>query len=35
MTREPLSVVLITYNNADTLDRVLSEVSWAEEIVRK
>ncbi|WP_250624736.1 glycosyltransferase family 2 protein [Pinirhizobacter soli] len=33
MTREPLSVVLITYNNADTLDRVLAEVSWAEEIV--
>jgi glycosyltransferase involved in cell wall biosynthesis len=33
MTREPLSVVLITYNNADTLDRVLAAVSWAEEIV--
>jgi glycosyltransferase involved in cell wall biosynthesis len=33
MTREPLSVVLITYNNADTLDRVLTAVSWADEIV--
>jgi glycosyltransferase involved in cell wall biosynthesis len=33
MAREPLSVVVITYNNADTLDRCLAEVDWAEEIV--
>jgi glycosyltransferase involved in cell wall biosynthesis len=33
MSREPLSVVLITFNNADTLDRCLSEVDWADEIV--
>ncbi|AIF45786.1 glycosyltransferase family 2 protein [Dyella japonica] len=33
MTREPLSVVIITYNNADTLDACLSRVDWAEEIV--
>ena len=33
MTREPLSVVVITFNNADTLDACLSEVDWAEEIV--
>jgi glycosyltransferase involved in cell wall biosynthesis len=33
MTREALSVVLITYNNADTLERCLREVDWAEEIV--
>jgi glycosyltransferase involved in cell wall biosynthesis len=31
--REPLSVVVITYNNADTLDRCLAAVDWAEEIV--
>ena len=31
--REPLSVVVITFNNADTLDRCLSAVGWAEEIV--
>lgn len=31
--REPLSVVLITFNNADTLDACLAEVGWAEEIV--
>jgi glycosyltransferase involved in cell wall biosynthesis len=31
--REPLSVVVITYNNADTLDRALREVSWADELV--
>ncbi|NII12294.1 glycosyltransferase family 2 protein [Oleiagrimonas sp. C23AA] len=31
--REPLSVVLITFNNADTLERCLVEVDWAEEIV--
>lgn len=31
--REPLSVVVITYNNADTLDRVLREVTWADELV--
>jgi glycosyltransferase involved in cell wall biosynthesis len=33
MGREPLSVVLITYNNADTLDACLREVDWADEIV--
>ncbi|MDO1529307.1 glycosyltransferase family 2 protein [Fulvimonas sp. R45] len=33
MMREPLSVVLITYNNADTLDACLREVDWADEIV--
>ncbi|HEY9133855.1 MAG TPA: glycosyltransferase family 2 protein, partial [Dyella sp.] len=33
MPREPLSVVVITYNNADTLDACLSQVDWAEEIV--
>ena len=33
MQREPLSVVVITYNNGDTLDRVLREVDWADEIV--
>ena len=31
--REPLSVVLITFNNADTLDRCLAEVGWAEEVL--
>lgn len=31
--REPLSVVVITYNNADTLERCLAAVDWAEEIV--
>jgi len=31
--REPLSVVVITFNNADTLDRCLAAVDWAEEIV--
>ena len=31
--REPLSVVVITYNNADTLDRCLAAVAWADEIV--
>ncbi|MGH8171744.1 MAG: glycosyltransferase family 2 protein, partial [Rhodanobacteraceae bacterium] len=31
--REPLSVVIITFNNADTLDRCLAAVAWAEEIV--
>jgi len=31
--REPLSVVVITFNNADTLDRCLSAVDWADEIV--
>lgn len=31
--REPLSVVVITYNNADTLDRCLAAVDWADEIV--
>ena len=29
MPREPLSVVVITYNNADTLDACLREVDWA------
>jgi glycosyltransferase involved in cell wall biosynthesis len=33
MDREALSVVLITYNNADTLERCLREVDWADEIV--
>lgn len=33
MAREPLSVVVITYNNADTLDACLREVAWADEIV--
>jgi glycosyltransferase involved in cell wall biosynthesis len=33
MGREALSVVLITYNNADTLERCLREVDWADEIV--
>jgi len=33
MSREPLSVVVITFNNADSLDACLSEVDWAEEIV--
>ena len=33
MAREPLSVVVITYNNADTLEACLREVDWAEEIV--
>lgn len=33
MPREPLSVVVITFNNADTLDACLREVAWAEEIV--
>lgn len=33
MPREPLSVVVITYNNADTLDACLREVDWADEIV--
>lgn len=31
--REPLSVVIITRDNADTLERCLAEVDWAEEIV--
>ena len=33
MQREPLSVVVTTCNNADTLDACLRGVSWAEEIV--
>lgn len=33
MRREPLSVVIITFNNADTLERCLREVDWAEDIV--
>ncbi len=33
MARELLSVVLITYNNADTLDVCLREVDWVDEIV--
>lgn len=32
-TREPLSVVVTTFNNADTLDACLGSVSWADEIV--
>ena len=31
--REPLSVVVITLNNADTLDACLRQVDWADEIV--
>ena len=33
MSREPLSVVVITFNNADTLDECLRKVDWADEIV--
>ncbi len=33
MPREPLSVVVITFNNADTLDDCLRQVDWADEIV--
>ena len=33
MQREPLSVVVITLNNAATLDACLSGVDWADEIV--
>lgn len=33
MTGEPLSVVVITYNNDDTLDDCLRQVDWAEEIL--
>lgn len=31
--REPLSVVVITLDNADTLERCLSEVDWADDIL--
>lgn len=31
--REPVSVVIITYNNADTLERCLCEVDWADDLV--
>ncbi|KGI76667.1 glycosyltransferase family 2 protein [Oleiagrimonas soli] len=31
--REPLSVVIITYNNADTLERCLREVDWADDLM--
>jgi glycosyltransferase involved in cell wall biosynthesis len=31
--REPLSVAVITWNNASTLDRCLAAVDWADEIV--
>lgn len=33
MTREPLSVVVTTLNNAATLERCLASVHWADEIV--
>lgn len=33
MAREPLSVVVTTFNNADTLDACLDAVRWAEDIV--
>jgi glycosyltransferase involved in cell wall biosynthesis len=33
MAREPLSVVVTTFNNADTLDACLSSVAWAQDIV--
>lgn len=31
--REALSVVIITFNNADTLERCLREVDWADELL--
>lgn len=31
--REPLSVVIITFNNADTLEECLAAADWAEEIL--
>jgi glycosyltransferase involved in cell wall biosynthesis len=31
--REPLSVVVTTYNSADTLEACLGSVAWADEIV--
>ena len=33
MQREALSVVVITYNNADTLDQCLAQVDWADELL--
>ena len=33
MSREPLSVVVTTCNNADTLDACLGSVQWADEVV--
>ena len=33
MAREPLSVVVTTFNSADTLDACLRSVTWADEIV--
>ena len=33
MTREPISVVVTTLNNAATLERCLASVDWADEIV--
>jgi glycosyltransferase involved in cell wall biosynthesis len=33
MSREPLSVVVTTFNSADTLDACLRGVAWAEDIV--
>jgi glycosyltransferase involved in cell wall biosynthesis len=33
MNREPLSVVVITYNNGETLEACLSGVDWADEIL--
>lgn len=33
MAREPLSVVVTTFNNADTLDACLRSVAWAQDIV--
>jgi glycosyltransferase involved in cell wall biosynthesis len=33
MTRERLSVVVTTFNNADTIDACLRSVAWADEIV--
>jgi glycosyltransferase involved in cell wall biosynthesis len=33
MPREPLSVVVTTFNNADTLDACLGAVAWADDIV--
>lgn len=31
--REPLSLVIITFNNADTLDRCLAAANWVDDIV--
>ena len=33
MTREKFSLVIITYNNADTLERCLAAADFADEVV--